>query len=169
MIGDMQLRGYSERTVESYVAAVRALAKHFGRSPDRISGEEVREYLLYLTNVKRVARGTHTIALCGIHLFFTKTLGREWEIFDIARPGYDRKLPVVLSRGEVWRILENVRIPVYRACLTTIYSCGLRLMEGATLSIPQVDGARRLLHIHGKRRKDRFVPLQEATGACQEV
>ena len=162
MIGDMQLRGYSERTVESYVAAVRALAKHFGRSPDRISEEEVREYLLCPTTVK-LARGTHAIALCGIRLFFTKTLGRDWEIFNIARPGHDRKLPVVLSRGEVWRILDCVHIPVCRVCLTTIYSCGLRLMEGATLSIPQVDGARKLLHIHGKRRKDRFVPLQEIT------
>ena len=163
MIGDMQLRGYSERTVESYVAAVRALAKHFGRSPDRISEEEVREYLLYLTNVKKVARGTHSIALCGIRFFFIQSLGREWNIFDIARPRYDKKLPVVLSRGEVWQILDCVHIPVYRACLTTIYACGLRLMEGATLSIPQVDGARKLLHIHGKRRKDRFVPLQEIT------
>jgi site-specific recombinase XerD len=69
----------------------------------------------------------------------------------------------VLSREEVWRILAAVRIPVYRVCLTTIYACGLRLLEGARLQVPDVDGARKLLHIHGKGAKDRFVPLPDAT------
>jgi site-specific recombinase XerD len=63
----------------------------------------------------------------------------------------------------VWRILGAIRISVYRVCLTTIYSCGLRLLEGARLQIPDVDGDRKLLHIHGKRAKDRYVPLPDAT------
>jgi len=69
----------------------------------------------------------------------------------------------VLSRAELWRILDEVRIPVYRACLTTIYSCGLRLMEGARLAVPDVDGDRKMLHIHGKRGKDRYVPIPGST------
>jgi len=105
--------------------------------------------------------GTFSINLCGVKFFFQTTLGREWNIFDIARPKYDKKLPVVLSRGEVWGILDEVTIPVYQACLTTIYSCGLRLMEGATLSIPQIDSARMQLHISGKGGRDRLVPLPE--------
>jgi integrase/recombinase XerD len=163
MIGDMQLRGFADRTIEAYVHAVRALARHFNTSPDRISEEQVREYLLHLTNVKKVARGTHTIALCGIKFFFEQTLGREWAVFGVARPRYDAKLPVVLSREEVWRILDAVRIEVYRVCLTMIYTCGLRLLEGATLTVPQVDSARMVLHIRGKGRKDRLVPLAEPT------
>jgi integrase/recombinase XerD len=161
MIGDMQLRGYSERTIESYVAAVAALQDHFGRSPAKLTEEEIREYLLFLMNVKKVARGTHTIALCAIKFFYQVTLGREWSLLNVARPQRQKKLPVVLSRGEVWCILNCVNIPVYRACLTTIYSCGLRLTEGATLSIPQVDSARNLLHIRGKGNKDRYVPIQD--------
>jgi integrase len=63
----------------------------------------------------------------------------------------------------VWAILDQVTIPVYRVCLTTIYSCGLRLLEGATLEIPQIDSARMQLHISGKGGCDRLVPLPEAT------
>jgi site-specific recombinase XerD len=68
-----------------------------------------------------------------------------------------------LSRDEVCRILGGVRLPVYRACLTTIYVCGLRLLEGAHLQVADVDSARGLLHIHGKGRRDRYVPLPADT------
>jgi integrase/recombinase XerD len=162
MIGDMQLRGYADRTIEAYVGAVRGLARHFGRSPDLLGEEEVRSYLLDLT-ARKVARGTHSITLSGIRFFYRQTLSRDWEIFNIARPRYDRRLPVVLSRSEVWQILDCVLIPVYRACLVTIYSCGLRLMEGAALSPSQIDGQRLLLHVHGKGAKDRYVPMSRTT------
>jgi site-specific recombinase XerD len=59
--------------------------------------------------------------------------------------------------------LSLVRIPVYRACLTTIYSCGLRLLEGARLQVSSIDSARMVLHIHGKGKRDRYVPLPERT------
>jgi integrase/recombinase XerD len=163
MIQDLQLRGYSDRTVEAYVRSVAQLAKFYGTSPDRIVEEQVRQYLLHLTNVQKVARGTHTIALCGIKFFYERTLGHTWSVLDVARPKGEKKLPVVLSRGEVWRVLATVRLSVYRACLTAIYACGLRLMEGARLQVPDVDGERKLLHIHGKRGKDRYVPLPDAT------
>ena len=70
---------------------------------------------------------------------------------------------MILSREEVRRVLAAVRIPVYRACLTTIYACGLRLLEGTRLQVPDVDSARMLLHIHGKSKKDRYVPLPVST------
>ncbi len=79
------------------------------------------------------------------------------------RPPREWKLPVVLSRAEVRRILRELRIPVYRACLTTIYACGLRLLEGSRLQLADVDSARMLLHLHGKSKKDRYVPLPAPT------
>jgi len=163
MIHDLQLRGYSDRTVEAYTRAVRQLAQFYHASPDTLTEEQVRQYLIRLTTVQKVARGTHTIALCGIKFFFEQTLGQQWTVLDVARPKGEKKLPVVLSREEVWRVLGAVRIAVYRVCLTTIYACGLRLLEGARLQVPDVDGDRKLLHIHGKRRKDRYVPLPDAT------
>jgi site-specific recombinase XerD len=163
MIQDLQLRGYADRTIEAYVHAVAQLAKFYHASPDALTEGQIREYLLHLSTVKKIARASHTIALCGIKFFYQQTLGREWTVLDVARPKRQKKLPVVLSRSEVWRILDHVRNAVYRACLTTIYACGLRLMEGACLQVPDVDGDRKLLHIHGKGGKDRYVPLPEGT------
>lgn len=162
LIHDLQLRGYADRTVEAYVRAVAQLARFYHASPDRLTEEQIRHYLIHLSTVQKVARGTRTIALCGIKFFYQQTLARQWTVLDIARPKREKKLPVVLSRDEVWRILAAVRISVYRACLTAIYVCGLRLMEGAHLQVPDVDSERMLLHIHGKRRKDRLVPLPDA-------
>jgi len=159
MTEDMQLRGFSARTQEAYTHAVRQLAAYFHKPPDRLGEEDLRRYFLYLINVKRFAPASFTIALCGVKFFFESTLHRDWTLFDLARPPREKKLPVVLSRDEVRRILGGVRLPVYRACLITIYACGLRLLEGARLAVPDVDGDRMRLHVHGKGGQDRYVPL----------
>jgi integrase/recombinase XerD len=164
MIQELQLRGYSARTVECYVHPVVQLARHYRTAPDQLTEEQVRDYLVHLSTVQKVARSTHTIALCGIKFFYQHTLGRTWNVFEIARPRAEKKLPAVLSRDEVRQILAAVRIPVYRACLTTIYTCGLRLLEGAQLQVPDIDGDRKLVHVHhGKGALDRYVPLPDAT------
>lgn len=162
MIQDLQLRGYSERTVEAYVHPVAQLARFYHQPPNQLTEEQVRHYLVHLSTVQKVARSTHTLALCGIKFFYQQTLGHEWTILNVARPKGEKKLPVVLSRDEVWRILAAVRIPACRACLTAIYACGLRLMEAARLQVPDIDSERKLLHIHGKGAKDRYVPLPDA-------
>jgi len=163
MLEDMQLRGLSARTQEAYARAVWQLAAYYHRRPDQLTDEELRQYFLYLANEKKLARPTTTIALCGIKFFYEQTLKQDWPTLRFVRPPREWKLPVVLSRKEVRQILALVKIPVYRACLSTIYSCGLRLQEGTHLQVPDVDSARLLLHIHGKGKQDRFVPLPQST------
>jgi site-specific recombinase XerD len=163
MIEEMQLRGYAQSTIEGYVHSVAQLARHYRRSPDKLEEDEVRRYLLHLTLDKKIARGSFSVVLGGLRFFYQQALGRDWKSLYVAKPRSEKKLPVVLSRDEVWRILDAVRIDVYRVCLTTIYACGLRLMEGASLQIPNVDSARGVLHLRGKRLKDREVPLPTAT------
>src|SRR5436190_2878245 len=121
----MQLHGFSPQTQAVYVSAVRSLAKYFGKSPDLVSEEDLRRYFLHLTLERKLARPTVTSALCGIKFFFQNTLQRNWTAFKLLRPPKEKKLPVVLSRQEVKQILACVRQPIYRVCLTTIYSCGL--------------------------------------------
>ena len=163
MIQDLQLRGYADRTVESYVAAVVQLAQFYHTAPDELTEEQVRAYLLHLSTVRKIASSSFIVALCGIKFFYEHTLGRHWTVLYVARPKREKKLPVVLSRDEVRQVLAAVRNPIYRVCLTTTYACGLRLMEGARLQVPDVDGARTLLHIrHGKGGKDRLVPVPDA-------
>ena len=164
MIECLQLRGLSARTQESYVRAVRQLAEHYHRSPALITEAELRQYFLHLLNVKHYSRNTMTIAICGIRCFYKDTLNREWSIFGIVRPAPEKKLPVILSREEVRTILGGVRLPRYRVCLATIYSCGLRLQEGTHLQVADIDSARLMLHVrHGKGAKDRYVPLPQRT------
>jgi site-specific recombinase XerD len=163
MIEDMQLHGFAERTQEAYLLAVRQLAKHYRKSPDQIEEEELRQYFLFLKNEKHAARASCTIALCGIKFFFERTLRREWKTFEFLRPPKEKKLPVVLSQAEVGSVLAQVHRRAYRVCLTLIYVCGLRLLEGVHLQVKDIDGGRQLLHIcQGKGNKDRYVPLPEA-------
>jgi site-specific recombinase XerD len=163
MIEDMQLQGLAERTQEMYVIVVRQLAEHYGKSPDLITEEELRQYFLYLKNDKQSSRSTITVALCGIKFFYEHTLQREWPTLALVRPPRERRLPVVLSRQEVHRILGCLRRPYYRACLSTIYSCGLRLHEGVHLQVSDIDSDRMLIHVRGKGNKDRYVPLPQRT------
>ena len=162
MLEDMQLRGLSARTQEAYTRAVSQLAQHYHRSPAQLSDEDLRQYFLYLANEKKLARPTTTIALCGIKFFYPQTLKQPWPTLRFVRPPREYKLPVVLSRQEVRQILSLVKLARYRACLTTIYAAGLRLQEGIQLQVADVDSARMQLHIHGKRKQDRYVPLPQA-------
>jgi site-specific recombinase XerD len=141
---------------------VRQLAEHYHKPPDQITEEELRQYFLYLKDVKGVSRSSCTIALCGIKFFFERTLERHWSTLDLVRPRPEKKLPVVLSLTEVGQVLRCVHQPRYRVCLATIYACGLRLQEGVHLQVGDIDGERHLVHVrHGKGNKDRYVPLPE--------
>jgi integrase/recombinase XerD len=164
MIECLQLRGLAERTQEAYTRAVRQLAAHYHKSPAQISEAELRQYFLYLKNVKHYSRNTMTIAICGIRFFYEQTLQRNWAIFGIVRPAPEKKLPVILSLAEVRQILGRIRLLRYQVCLTTIYSCGLRLQEGTHLQVADIDSARLMIHVrHGKGAKDRYVPLPQRT------
>ncbi|MFZ5534576.1 MAG: tyrosine-type recombinase/integrase [Patescibacteria group bacterium] len=163
MMEDMQLHGFAKRTQDSYLRAVRQLAEYYNKPPDQISEEELRQYYLYLKNVKKASRSTMTLALCGIKFFYERTLQREWATLDLVRPQQEKKLPVVLSVEEVRQILARVRCRRYRVCLSTIYACGLRLQEGLYLQVGHIDGARGMVHVcHGKGGKDRYVPIPQA-------
>jgi len=162
MIEDMQLHGYSGKTQSAYLGAVRGLAKHYHRSPEDITQEEVRTYFLSLVKDRGVASSTLTIHLCGIKFFFERTLKREWLIFDLVRPKKRKKLPVILSPDEVKLILSLVKTPAVRMALTVIYACGLRLSEGIQLKVQDIDSTRMLVWVrNGKGGKDRCVPLPD--------
>jgi integrase/recombinase XerD len=164
MIEDLQLKGMSERTIEMYVRAVLQLAKHYSKSPEKITEEELRQYFLYNKNSRKWSRTASTIALCGIKFFYTNTLKRGWTTLKFVRPEKEKRLPVVLSRDEVRRILKKVKFFHHRACLATIYSLGLRLQEGTHLHVSDIDSDRMFVHIHrGKGNKDRYIPLPVTT------
>jgi integrase/recombinase XerD len=162
MLEDLQLHGYAKNTQGRYVDAVRHLAEYYRKPPNQITEEELRQYFLYLTKVKQVGTSTLLIALCGIKFFYECTLHKQWPILDLVKPPKEKKLPVVLSIEEVHCILKCVHHLRFRACLGTIYACGLRIQEGVNLQVKDIDAKRGVIHIcNGKGGKDRYIPLPE--------
>ncbi len=155
MIEDMQLWGLAEQTQDSYVRAVKGLAQHSGKSPSEVNDGELRAYLLDLKNEKKVAASTYKQAICGLKFLYRYTLQQTWPTLAFAKAEREKKLPVVLSREEVQRVLSQVRKVHYRVCLGTIYSCGLRLNEGLNLQVKDIDSSRMGLYVRrGKGNKE---------------
>jgi integrase/recombinase XerD len=162
MIEDMELRGLSESTKKLYVRAVRDLCKYWNKSPDLITQEELRGFLLYFQREKKAAPSTCSVTMYGIKFFYRYTLKRNWPILDWVRPVKEQKLPVVLSVDEVHTLLSSLKRLRHRARLGIIYACGLRVQEGVSLQVTDIDSDRMVVHIRqGKGRKDRYVPLPE--------
>lgn len=160
MEDDLVVRRMSPRTLESYVGAVAALAKHYGRSPDRISAAEVQRYLLYLIQERQLSWSSCNIALSGLKFFYRVTLKRSEARFALPTPRQPQKLPQILAPEEVMRIIEAAANPKHRAILVTTYAAGLRLSEVCHLKVSNIDSARMTIHVEqGKGAQDRYTPL----------
>jgi integrase/recombinase XerD len=149
-------------TQKIYILSVRRLAAHYRRSPDQLSEEEVRAYLLDL-HQRSVARGTFKTSQYSLRFLYRHTLGRIWGLFGekrIALPRQNR-LPEALSEDQVRRLLSAIRNPVHKPCLAIMYACGLRITEASTLEISAIDRANQVLRIVGKGNKERLVPLPQ--------
>jgi site-specific recombinase XerD len=157
---DLVVRGMSPRTRESYLGAVTALAKHYGRSPDRISAPEVQRYLLHLIQERKLAWSSCNIALSGLKFFYRVTLKRPQAQFELPTPRQPQKLPQILAPEEVVRLIECADNPKHRAILMTTYAAGLRLSEVCSLKVSNIDSARMTIHVEqGKGAQDRYTPL----------
>lgn len=164
MSDDLQLASYSPRTCESYLYGAKKFLEYFKNNPEQITEDEIRQYFLYLKNIKKYSASASTIAICGIKFLYQKTLGLDFKVFGLVRNRRGKKLPVILTRDEVRHVLSNIRVLRHRACLTLIYSCGLRLKEGTKVKVSDIDSKRMILHVKGgKGHKDRYVPLPYST------
>ena len=156
----LQLAGYSEKSQQCYLRAIRMLVEYTGKTPDLIEEEELQDYFLHRRNVNRWAPGTMRICYSGLRFFFIRVLKSDWGTFDYLRAQREKKLPSVLSVEEVRRVLAQVRTGHNRTFLTTVYACGLRLQEALHLETSDIDSSRMMIHVHrGKGAKDRFVAL----------
>lgn len=161
---ELQLAGLSERTQEAYLRSVRQLATHFGKPPDQVTEPELRQYLLFLKNEKHFAPASLKIAFYGIRFFFRTTAPRDWPTLRQLRIPKQHTLPDVLTLEEVRTLIGAVRTPHNRTYFWTLYSLGLRMTEGLHLQTGDIDGARKLVHVHrGKGARDRYVPLPPRT------
>jgi site-specific recombinase XerD len=161
----LKLNGKSERTQEAYARHVRKLIEFYdGKDPDKITEDELKKYFIHRQDVDKWQPNTMRICYSGIKLFYLHVVQRDWHLLKIIKAPIEKRLPSVLSREEVERIIGNIATFHNYAYLSTVYSCGLRLQEGLFLQISDIDGARKFIHVHrGKGAKDRYVPLPDAT------
>lgn len=160
MITAMQMRGFSPRTHESYLGAVRALARYTRRSPDVLSGADVQGYFQHLVTERKLAPASVRLSYNGIRFLYLEVL--HWPALDLAMPLPKRpqRIPELLTRAEVAAILGACADLRYRTMLMLCYGCGLRLSEVLAVRVADIDGERRLLRVRqGKGAKDRLVPL----------
>lgn len=162
MIDAMLLRGFAPRTQESYCAAVVALAKHYHRSPDALSAEQLQSYLLYLITGKKLAYASVNQAACALRFMFGTVLRRPEVRFDIPMAKVPKRLPQILSREEVTRLINASTTLRGRAMLSATYAAGLRISEVCALQLADIESApdRMCLKVRqGKGGQDRYTLL----------
>jgi len=159
---DLQLRGLAPKTQEMYLFRVTQFARFCNKKPDKVGEEEVRAYLLYLVNHRHVSYATLTQTYSALKFIYEVTLKRSWEVKKIPYPKTPTRLPVVLDKGEVQRLLLATANLKHRAMLMMAYSAGLRISEVAHLKISDIDSARMMVLVRqGKGNKDRYTILSK--------
>lgn len=164
-VRELTLRGFSDRTVESYVGWVYDLARHTHKSPDQLSDEELKDYQLYLHEGRQLTNNTIRVAVCALRSFYTLVQGRELEPLKqvLVAPRIEIRRPGVFSVEEVHRLLTVGAVDLRaRTFLATVYSAGLRLNEACHVRIKDLQVDRRQIRVEqGKGRKDRYTILAE--------
>jgi integrase/recombinase XerD len=159
MIRAMELKNLSNHSQRAYLAAVTGVAKHYGRSPDKITNKMIEDYLLYLKNEKGNSPNSCGSVLTGLRFFYTNVMRKEISIgYSLRR--IPRRLPTVLTKDQVWKIIYAPKNLKHRLILMTTYAAGLRAGEVIALKPKHIESERMLIKVEGgKGRKDRYTML----------
>lgn len=161
MVEELKIRQFSPSTSHDYIRCVERLAAYYGRSPEHLTQEEVRAFLVYLVTQAKVSNGVLCGFVSAFRFLYKITLRRDWPIdLAIPFPRREHHVPTVLSRDQVLRFLESIYNIKHRAALMTCYAGGLRVSEAVSLKVTDINSERMLIFVRqGKRNKDRLVPL----------
>ena len=156
----LQLKGYSNRTITTYLSHIERYIRYLNISVKYAKGKEIKDYLLYLLSDCDNSTSYVNQAISAINFLYCNILHRPYIMEDIERPKKEKKLPQVLSKKEVIEILTAVENLKYRAMFHLIYSAGLRISEAVSLKPEDIDTERMLIHVRqGKGKKDRYTIL----------
>jgi len=160
MIDQMTVRGMAETTKRAYLQAVAGIAKYYRRSPDQLNEREVQQYLLHLIQERGLAWSSCNVATNGLRFLYRVTLDRGEVEFCIPQARRPQRLPEILSREEIERLLAAASDPKHRTLLMLTYSAGLRVSEVAHLKVRDIDSGRMSVRVElGKGNKDRYTVL----------
>jgi integrase/recombinase XerD len=160
---ELTIRNYSPKTIKTYMSCVKAFEEYsLPRLIGDCSADDVREYLLYQVEERKLSAGTISQIINSLRFLFVEVNKRPFQIGEIERPKRGRKLPVVLSLEEVRAILEGLGNLKHRVMLMLVYSAGLRVGEVVKLKSEDIDSERKMIHVRsGKGKKDRYTLLSD--------
>ncbi|RKZ43998.1 MAG: integrase [Gammaproteobacteria bacterium] len=159
MIEDMNLRKLAPKTQDAYIRAVKKLGDYLGHSPHTATKEDLRNFQLFLIG-QGTSRITINATVTALRFLFEVTLDRQGVVDKLKTVPVPRKLPIILSREEVSRLLTATVSLKYKAAFSIAYGAGLRISEVLALKLSDVDSKRMTLHVEqGKGRKDRYAML----------
>jgi integrase/recombinase XerD len=160
MLEELQRRNYSSATIRAYINAVKQYAEYFHTSPDKLGPEHIRQFQLYMIKELRFAPHTVKQRSSALRFLYVRTLRRPQMLEHIPIPKTPAKLPKILSREEIARLIDGSSNLMHRAILMTVYSTGMRRSEVCSLKVSDIDSACSVIHIrNGKGGRDRDVPL----------
>ena len=161
VLDELQRRNYSPATTRGYILAIKQFAEYFGKSPERLGGDEIRQFELHLLKEKKLAPGTVEGRMSALRFLYRKVLKRRDIAYDdLIFPKVPRKLPVVLSPEEITKMIEAAPNRMHRTILMLLYATGIRRTEASLLKVSDIDSERMVIHVHqGKGSRDRDVPM----------
>lgn len=159
-IDTLKLGHYSERTIKTYIDWLIRLGEHYHRSPDRLTNEQVQDFLLYLIEERKLAWSTVNQALAAVRFLFEKVLGRPRADLRVPARRKVTRRAGIYSLKQVEQLLAAAQNPKHRALLMCVYGAGLRVSEVVSLKPEHIESARGLIRVEqGKGRKDRYTIL----------
>jgi len=163
MIGDMELAGLTGGTQQNYIRAVVMLQDHYTIRPDKLTEKQVQQYIFWLRDEKKVAKGTFQSNWAGIKFFYYHTLGVDWTLFTRkkVRPPLRKRLPVPIAWQDGHRLIGALQRPDYQLCCSFMLALGLRIGDVVALTVDSIDAPQMLVRVIGKRNKERVVPLPQ--------
>ncbi|MFC1761173.1 tyrosine-type recombinase/integrase [Planctomycetota bacterium] len=163
MISDMELAGYTQGTQQSYIGAVVKLQDHYTIRPDKLTEKQVQQYIFWLRDEKKVAKGTFQTNWAGIKFFYYHTLGVDWPLVTRkkVRQPLRKRLPVPIAWADGHRLIATLQKPGYQLCCSLMLALGLRIGDVVALTVNSIDATQMLVRVIGKRNKERVVPLPQ--------
>jgi integrase/recombinase XerD len=162
----VELKDYRLATKQHYVRCLWKLAEHFECDPGSLTENQVRQYFLYLRQEMQASAAVMKGAKWALRCFFRECRkATGWTVFEDLRVAEPKRMPTVLAREEVQRLLGSVREPRFATCLRLMYYCGLRIGEAVSLEVLDILGRENPPRLHirnAKGGKDRYVPLAPA-------
>ena len=162
LVAKIRLKHYSIRTEEAYLGWVlRFIRYHSMKDPAQMGSNEITLFLEHLVLKKKVSSSTQAQALNALVFFFKTVLEKDIDQhIKFVRSKKPKRLPVVLSKHEITKLLSEITQPTYFLMANLLYGCGLRLMECVRLRVLDVDfDYQQLLIRNAKGNKDRVVPI----------